>query len=140
MTRARAGTLEPPPPALVAAPRAGQPFRRPPPLPARRRPRLVSPAADPNTATAEYPDDDAGYGWWRNAHPGGYVLAIHARRAPLLHRAGCDKVDRDAHPGALRARGARQICAETKTALRGWLAREVPGATGMIERCPRCGP
>ena len=100
----------------------------------------MSTPPDPHTATAEFPGDDAGYTWWRDAHPQGYVLAVRARKPPLLHRARCDKIDRDAHPGALRAKGARQICADTKPALRAWLAREAPEATGLLERCPKCGP
>ena len=110
------------------------------------------PPDDPLTATAEYAGDDAGYAWWRHGHPGGYVLAVRAREAPLLHRAGCAAVDRARHPGRLRAKGSRQICADTKPALRAWLARERaadpgagdPGAAhasaGLLARCPRCGP
>lgn len=90
--------------------------------------------------TAEYADDDAGYGWWRNTHPYGYVLAVRARRPPLLHRAACEKIDRDRHPGALRAAGSRQICAGSKVALRAWLARELPGEAATIDRCPKCAP
>ena len=94
----------------------------------------------PLSDVAEFAGDDAGYAWWRTTHPYGYVLAVRARRAPLLHRAACDKVDRDRHPGALGAAGSRQLCAETKEALRGWLAREAPEAAGPVERCPKCGP
>lgn len=100
-------------------------------------------ADDLHTATAEYPGDDAGYAWWCHAHPGGYVLAVRARQAPLLHRATCREVDRDLHPGRLAAKGSRQICAEAKPALRAWVARELPeaGAGGaMVARCPKCGP
>jgi hypothetical protein len=111
--------------------------------------------ADPLFATAEFPGDDAGYGWWRHSHPDGYVLAVRARHAPVLHRAGCGAVDRDRHPGRLRAAGSRQICAATKPALRAWLARErvdagpeagaepggAPAGSGaMLARCPTCGP
>jgi hypothetical protein len=103
---------------------------------------------DPLTATAEYPGDDAGYAWWRNTHPAGYVLALRARQAPVLHRATCGAVDRDRHPGRLRAAGSRQICAATKPALRAWLARELPGGApgapagggALLARCPTCGP
>jgi hypothetical protein len=101
-------------------------------------------ADDPWTATAEYAGDDPGYAWWRHAHPGGYVLAVRARHAPVLHRATCGAVDRDRHPGRLRAKGSRQICAESKPALRAWLAREVPAApdapAALLARCPTCGP
>jgi hypothetical protein len=98
---------------------------------------------DPLTATAEYPDD-AGYAWWRHAHPAGYVLAVRRRSAPVLHRSACGAVDRDRHPGRLRAAGSRQICATTKPALRAWLARELPAdaaaPAGLLARCPTCGP
>jgi hypothetical protein len=117
-------------------------------------------ADDPLTTTAEFPGDDAGYAWWRHTHPDGYVLAVRARHAPVLHRAGCAAVDRDRHPGRLRAAGSRQICAATKPALRGWLASEraaapVPAggdgpgaaaadggtaAAALLARCPTCGP
>ena len=96
--------------------------------------------SDPLSATAEFPDDDAGYAWWRNTHPHGYVLAVRARKPPMLHRASCDKVDRDRHPGALRAAGSRQLCADTKVALRAWAARELPAEGATIDRCPKCGP
>lgn len=112
------------------------------------------------TTTAEYAGDDAGYAWWCHAHPGGYVLAVRARRAPVLHRAVCAAVDRARHPGRLRAAGSRQICAESKPALRAWLARELPPETAtagqltpglptagapaasgaLLARCPTCGP
>ena len=95
---------------------------------------------DLHTTTAEFAGDDAGYEWWRNSHPGGYVLAVRARHEPMLHRVSCSEVDRDRHPGRLRAAGARQICADAKPALRAWLAREMPGATGLLARCPKCGP
>jgi hypothetical protein len=93
---------------------------------------------DPFSATAEF-DDDAAYDWWREAHPDGFVLAVRARRAPLLHRAGCAEVDRRVHPGRLKAKGSRQICAEMKSALRAWAGRELQ-TQGLIERCPKCGP
>ena len=96
--------------------------------------------ADLLTDTREFPDDPAGYGWWRNAHPGGYVLAVRARKAPLLHRAPCSEVDRDVHPGRLGAAGSRQICAESKPALRAWLQREMPAESGLLARCPKCAP
>ena len=99
------------------------------------------------TATAEYAGDDAGYAWWRHAHPAGFVLAVRARHGPVLHRAGCGAIDRDRHPGRLRAKGSRQICAESKPALRAWLAQTappapepVPAAGGLLARCPLCGP
>ncbi len=97
--------------------------------------------SDARTDTAEYPGDDAGYGWWRNTHPAGYVLAVRARQAPLLHRAGCREVDRDLHPGRLGAKGSRQICAVAKPALRAWLLRELPEQAGAVTaRCPKCAP
>ena len=95
--------------------------------------------SDPFTATDEF-DDDAGYAWWRNTHPAGYVLAVRARQAAVLHRASCREVDRDRHPGRLKAQGSRQICAESKPALRAWLAREAPDAGGLPGRCPKCAP
>ena len=95
--------------------------------------------ADLLSATREFVGD-AEYGWWRNAHPRGFVLAVRTRPPVLLHRATCDKVDRDRHPGALRAKGSRQICAESPAALRAWLAREAPGAGAVLERCPKCTP
>ena len=101
----------------------------------------MSDSANLLTATAEYPGDDAGYAWWRNSHPGGFVLAVRARHAPLLHRVRCPEVDRDRHPGRLRAAGSRQVCAESAAALRAWLAREVPeAAAAVLARCPKCGP
>jgi hypothetical protein len=84
-------------------------------------------------------ETDAEYAWWRNTHPSGYVLALRARHTPLLHRATCGDVDRDRRPGRLKAKGSRQICADGKAALRGWLERGAPGS-GMIERCPKCAP
>jgi hypothetical protein len=93
-----------------------------------------------STETLEFAGDDAGYAWWRNTHPAGYVLAIRARHPPVLHLARCKDADRDVRRGRLTARGARQVCADTKVALREWLKREQPDATGMIERCPKCAP
>jgi hypothetical protein len=94
---------------------------------------------DTFSGTAEF-TDDAEYGWWLNTHPDGFVLAVRTRSAPLLHRATCPEVDRDVHPGRLRARGARQVCADTKSALRAWLARELPTDGKLVARCPKCGP
>lgn len=99
----------------------------------------MSDPIDPLTATAEF-DDDAGYAWWRNTHASGYVLAVRARQAPLLHRASCAEVDRDRHPGRLKANGSRQICADTKSALRAWLGREDPAHAAVLSRCPKCSP
>ena len=96
-------------------------------------------ADDLFTATDE-PADDAAYAWWRNGHPAGYVLAVRARHPPVLHRAACSEVDRDRHPGRLRAKGSRQICADAKPALRAWVARELPEHAGMVDRCPKCAP
>ena len=90
-------------------------------------------------ATEELPDD-AEYGWWRDTHPDGFILAVRARSAPMLHRATCSEVDRDVHPGRLRAKGARQICSDAKSALRTWAARELPAESGLLARCPKCGP
>jgi hypothetical protein len=88
----------------------------------------------------EFDGSDAGYAWWRNTQPDGFVLALRARHAPLLHRARCSEVDRDRHPGRLGARGSRQLCAASKAALRAWLKQELPDMTGMLERCPKCSP
>ena len=96
--------------------------------------------ADLLTDTHEFPDDPAGYGWWRNAHPSAYVLAVRARKPPMLHRAVCKEVDHDLHPGRLGATGSRQICAESKPALRAWLQREHPGESGRLARCTKCAP
>lgn len=85
-------------------------------------------------------EDDATYSWWRDTHPDGFVLAVRARHAPILHRSGCSEVDRDRHSKRLKAKGARQICAETKSALRSWHGREVPEHAGLIDRCTKCGP
>jgi hypothetical protein len=95
--------------------------------------------SDAPSDTEEF-TDDAEYGWWRDTHPDGYVLAVRARSAPLLHRAPCPEVDRDVHPGRLRAKGARQICSDTKSALRAWVARELPSGGKLVDRCPKCGP
>lgn len=96
-------------------------------------------SADAFGATAEF-DDDAAYAWWRNTHPDGFVLAVRARHAPILHRASCPEVDRDRHPGRLGAKGSRQLCAPTKSALRAWARREWPEEGKLLERCPKCGP
>ena len=90
-------------------------------------------------AVAEF-EDDASYAWWRNTHPWGFVLSVRARRAPLLHRASCRDVDRERKPGALKAAGSRQICADDKAALREWLRREDPSSGPVLERCPKCAP
>lgn len=95
---------------------------------------------DPFTATEEFDGDDAGYDWWRNTHPDGFILAVRARKAPVLHRARCSDVDRERHPGRLRAKGARQICADMKSALRVWADREVANEGKLVERCPKCSP
>lgn len=96
-------------------------------------------SGDTFSGTAEF-EDDAAYGWWLNTHPDGYVLAVRTRSAPLMHRANCREIDRDEHPGRLKAKGARQVCAETKSALRTWVARELPPGSGLVARCPKCGP
>jgi hypothetical protein len=96
--------------------------------------------ADPRAATWEFEGDDAGYGWWRNGHPGGYILGVRAKQGATLHRVTCPEIDRDRHPGRLRAKGARQVCAETTTALRAWVAREMPGQGAVLARCPKCAP
>ena len=95
--------------------------------------------SDPTVATEEF-DDDASYSWWRDSHPDGYVLAVRARHPPLLHRAGCSDVDRARRPGRLRAKGARQLCADTKSALRAWVKREMPDEAQLVARCPKCAP
>ena len=96
-------------------------------------------SGDPFTETAEF-DDDASYAWWRDSHPDGFILALRARHPPLLHRASCLDVDRDHRPGRLKAKGSRQVCADMKSALRAWLAREVPDQTQLLARCPKCAP
>jgi hypothetical protein len=96
-------------------------------------------ARDLLTATDELPGD-ADYAWWRSTHPAGYVLAVSAKQPPVLHRASCREIDRDRHPGRLKAAGRRQICAETTAALRAWVARELAGASPVLARCPKCSP
>lgn len=96
-------------------------------------------SADPFTDVEEF-DDDAGYSWWLNTHPEGFVLALRARKPPLLHRARCKEVDRDRHPGRLKAKGSRQLCAEMKSALRAWVHREMPDQPQLLARCPKCEP
>jgi hypothetical protein len=100
----------------------------------------VADSADPFSDVVEFDGDDAGYDWWRNAHPDGFVVAVRTRSVPMLHRASCRDIDRDAHPKRLKAKGVRQICAEMKSALRAWVTREMPGDGKMLERCPKCGP
>ena len=100
----------------------------------------MSDPRDLREATDEYTGDDAGYGWWLNTHPNGLVLAVRARTPPMLHRASCREVDRDRHPGRLKAAGSRQICAQTTAALRAWLAREAPEESAVLIRCPKCSP
>lgn len=95
---------------------------------------------DPFTDVEEFDGDDASYSWWLNTHPDGFVLALRARQPPLLHRARCKEVDRDRHPGRLKAKGSRQLCAEMKSALRGWVHREMPEQTQLLARCPKCEP
>lgn len=65
---------------------------------------------------------------------------MRARHPPLLHLARCGEVDPDVHPGRLKAKGSRQICSDTKSALRTWLARETNAQGKLIERCTKCGP
>jgi hypothetical protein len=96
--------------------------------------------SDLRAATSEFTGDDAGYLWWRNTHPNGLILTVRARTAPMLHRVTCKDVDRDRHPGRLKAAGSRQICAETAIALRAWLGRELPEASSILIRCPKCAP
>lgn len=100
----------------------------------------MSEPADLRTAVAEFAGDDAGYAWWRSTHPAGLVLAVRAKQPPMLHRVSCREIDRDAHPGRLKAAGARQICAETTTALRAWVKSELPDAGPVLARCPKCSP
>ena len=95
---------------------------------------------DLHASTEEFAGEDAAYEWWRNAHPAGYVLAVRARKEPMLHRSRCKDVDRDVKRGALTAKGSRQICAASAQALRGWLAREMPEASQVLARCPKCAP
>lgn len=101
---------------------------------------MIEGTDDPSVATCEFPDDDAGYGWWRNGHPRGYILGVRARHGAVLHRVTCPEIDRDRHPGRLRAKGSRQVCAETTTALRAWVAREMPEQGAVLARCPKCAP
>ena len=98
----------------------------------------MSGSGDPFTDTAEF-EDDAGYGWWRDSHPDGFILTVRARHPPLLHHATCKDVDRDQRRG-LKAKGSRQICSDTKSALRAWVSREMPGEAMLVARCPKCGP
>lgn len=98
----------------------------------------MSDSPDLLTATSEFADD-AGYAWWQSTHPAGYVLAVSAKDAPVLHRASCREVDRARHPKRLHAAGRRQICAETPAALRAWIARELVGASPVLARCSKCG-
>lgn len=94
---------------------------------------------NPFTDVAEF-EDDAGYSWWRDSHPDGFILAVRTRKPPLLHRAACRDVDRDLHPGRLKAKGARQLCADMKSALRAWVKREMPDEGLLVARCPKCEP
>lgn len=88
--------------------------------------------------TAEF-EDDASYAWWRDSHPDGYVLTVRAKHPPLLHHATCKDVDRAQRRG-LKAKGSRQICADTKSALRAWVHREMSEGATLVARCPKCGP
>jgi hypothetical protein len=99
----------------------------------------MSTSADSFGTAVEF-DDAAGYDWWRNTHPDGYVLAIRASRPPLLHHARCRDVDLNRHPKRFAAKGSRLICSDAKAALRTWLARELPGDGKLIDRCPKCAP
>ncbi|HYW06137.1 MAG TPA: hypothetical protein VE913_04220 [Longimicrobium sp.] len=94
---------------------------------------------DSFAATLEF-DDDASYSWWRDAHPRGFVLAVRAGKPPVLHHSTCSDVDRDRHPRRLKAKGSRQLCADSKSALRTWHGTEVPEHGGLIDRCPKCAP
>jgi hypothetical protein len=85
-------------------------------------------------------EDDASYAWWRNSHPDGYILAVRARHAPMLHRAQCSDVDRDRRPGRLKAKGSRQLCADSKSVLRAWAKREIASEDQLLARCPKCAP
>lgn len=97
-------------------------------------------STDPFTDVQEFEEDDAGYSWWRDANPGGFILALRPRKPPLLHRADCGDVDRDLHARRLKARGSRQLCATMKAALRAWVKREMPDQGLLLARCPRCEP
>jgi hypothetical protein len=88
--------------------------------------------------------DDAGYGTWMDAHPGGFVLnqPRSARsKAPTLHRVGCAVVARRPEPvtGAdlnITANTVR-VCGPSVDALRTWsMAR----GTGPPVPCRRCCP
>jgi hypothetical protein len=83
---------------------------------------------------------EAGYSWWRNTNPNGYVLSMRRSGAPLLHRARCSDVDPDRHPRRMSAPGARHMCSASKASLRAWLKLELPSMTGTLERCPKCSP
>jgi hypothetical protein len=96
-------------------------------------------SGDPFTDIVEF-DDDASYGWWRDSHPDGFVLTVRAKRPPLLHHATCKDVDRDLRSGRLKAKGSRQLCADTKSALRAWVKREMPDQGALVARCPKCEP
>jgi hypothetical protein len=96
-------------------------------------------SGDPFTDIAEF-DDDASYGWWRDSHPDGFVLTVRAKRPPLLHHATCADVDRDRRGGRLKGKGSRQLCADTKSALRAWVKREMPEQGALVARCPKCEP
>lgn len=100
---------------------------------------VMAESPDSYAETAEF-TDDASYAWWRNSHPDGYILAVRPRHPPLLHLARCRDVDRDRRAGRLKAKGSRQICANTKSALRAWIKREQPGDGQLIARCPKCEP
>ena len=94
---------------------------------------------DPVPDVQAFDQDDAGYSWWRDAHPAGYILAVRARRPPMLHLATCRDVDRD-QSRSLKAKGARQLCAEMKSALRACVKQELPDERGLLARCPKCEP
>jgi hypothetical protein len=89
--------------------------------------------------TVEFEDDNE-YSWWRDANPDGFVLAVRARKPPVLHRAKCSEVDRDRHPGRLKAKGSRQVCSATKSTLRAWYTAEIPEHAALIDRCTKCSP
>lgn len=96
-------------------------------------------SAVPEPAVSEF-DDDASYSWWRGANPDGFVLAVRRGHAPVLHRAGCSDVDRDRRPGRLKAKGSRQLCSDTKSALRAWAQAEITERGQLLARCPKCAP
>jgi hypothetical protein len=91
-------------------------------------------------ADTEEFEKDAAYAWWLNTHPNGFVLAVHPRRPPMLHKARCKDVDRDRRPGRLKGAGSRQICADSKASLRDWAKRELPTSSTMLDRCSKCAP